>query len=475
MRSLFLKIFLWFWLAMALIGLALLGVGMTTTSEPLVPPQPALIREAMSEYSKGAIKALESGGPLALSNYFIGIESKTRVRLYLYDENLQELSKRNSSRTTNFAREVRNVAQQAVQSREVQVKIGFWSIIGAQPIRTRAGKRYVFAGSIPRALLSATRVPRSARILGVLAVLLTGGMVCYGLARYLASPVGTLRDATRRLAAGDLSTRVGPAMGRRRDELTDLGRDFDVMAERMESLIVRQRRLLGDISHELRSPLARLNLALGLARRYSGDEAKGALDRIERESERLNELIGQLLALVRMESGEMARQDEPVELRHLVQEIVEDANFEARDGNCAVRLQANEECWTLGTPEFLRSAIANVVQNGVRYTADGTSVEVHLYMVFDERGSPQAVITVRDHGPGVPDEALLDVFKPFYRVADARERQTGGTGLGLAITERAIRSHGGSVHAINAPGGGLQVELRLSASAGERFTGSVVS
>lgn len=463
MHSLFLKIFLWFWLAMALIGLILVGITFTTHAQPIIPSQPALISDALAGYSKGAVTTLEEKDKRALAAYLRQIERKTRVRLYLFDERLTELSGRATSRSNKIATEVKTLARQAVQSRETQVKIGVLSIIGAQPLRGRSGKRYVFAGAIPRAALTETYVPLSTRLLRVLAVLLTGGMVCYGLARYLASPVTTLRDATQRLAAGDLSTRVGPAMGRRRDELTDLGRDFDLMAERMESLIVRQRRLLGDISHELRSPLARLNLALGLARRYAGDEANGALDRIERESERLNELIGQLLSLVRLESGEMARQDGPIELQRLVREIAEDADFEARSRNCSVRVRTSSECWTLGTPEFLHSAISNVVQNAVRYTNEGTSVEISLYTGLDERGASQAVITVRDHGPGIPEDALNDVFKPFYRVADARDRQTGGTGLGLAITERAIRSHGGTIHATNAPDGGLMVEMRLSA------------
>jgi two-component system sensor histidine kinase CpxA len=464
-RSLFLKIFLWFWLAMALIGLALIGITMTTQSQPLIPPQPALISDALAGYSQHAVETLETKDKRALAIYLRSIERKTRVRLYLFNEHLTELSGRSTSRANNIATEVRNVAMLAAQSHETQVKIGMLSIIGAQPQRGRGGKRYVFAGAIPRALLTATYVPLSTRLLRVLAVLLTGGLVCYGLARYVAAPVSTLRDATRRLAAGDLATRVGPELGRRRDELTDLGRDFDLMAERMESLIVRQRRLLGDISHELRSPLARLNLALGLARRYAGDEAAGALDRIERESERMDELIGQLLSLVRLESGDMARHDEPVELQRMVQAIAEDADFEARGRNCSVRVVATTECWTLGTPEFLRSAISNVVQNAVRYSSDGTAIEIALSLGSDERGATQAIINVRDHGPGIPEAALQDVFKPFYRVADARDRQTGGTGLGLAITDRAVRSHGGSVQASNAPGHGLIVELRLPAQA----------
>jgi two-component system sensor histidine kinase CpxA len=226
-------------------------------------------------------------------------------------------------------------------------------------------------------------------------------------------------------------------------------------------MVKAQQRLLGDISHELRSPLARLGVALGLARQRSGTEANGALDRIERESDNLNEMIKQLLELTRLESGTDGRKRTEVDLAALVHDVVEDADFEARSVKRSVRIVKSESCTIDGVEELLRSAIENVVRNAVRFTPEGTAVEVALQK---QNGYVDhfAVISVRDRGKGVPEDALEKIFRPFYRAEDARDRQSGGgTGLGLAITERAVRMHGGSVEAVNLNGEGFSVEMRL--------------
>ncbi|HSB74446.1 MAG TPA: ATP-binding protein, partial [Terriglobales bacterium] len=219
-----------------------------------------------------------------------------------------------------------------------------------------------------------------------------------------------------------------------------------------------------DISHELRSPLARLNVALGLARQRAGEDSSKALDRIELEAERLNEMIGKLLTLARLESGETPAEHDPVHILELVREVVADADFEARSRDCGVQLIEAEDCSTLGNPGLLRSAFENVVRNAVRYTAPGSAVEIRLHCRSQNGGKALAVLTVRDHGPGVPDQEISNLFRPFYRLDAARERQTGGAGLGLAIAERAVRLHDGAITARNAEGGGLLVEIRLPAS-----------
>ncbi|HLM59148.1 MAG TPA: ATP-binding protein [Pyrinomonadaceae bacterium] len=224
-----------------------------------------------------------------------------------------------------------------------------------------------------------------------------------------------------------------------------------------------QRRLLRDISHELRSPLARLSVALDLARKRAGPEAASALSRIELESKRLNEMIGQLLTLSRWEAGAGPVRDAPLDLAALVREVAEDADFEARAQDRGVRLGECDACETSGAAMLLRSAFENVVRNAVRHAPSGTAVRVSL-VCRREGGAGRAVISVRDEGPGVPEEALSDIFRPFYRVDDARDRETGGTGLGLAITERAVRLHGGTVTAANIPGGGFLVEISLPLS-----------
>jgi len=270
-----------------------------------------------------------------------------------------------------------------------------------------------------------------------------------------------LQSAARQLGSGDLSTRVDSRLRQRQDEFGELGRDFDRMAERIEQLLRSQRRLLGDISHELRSPLARLLVALELARKKAGTEAGGALDRIERESDRMNELIGQLLRLTRLEADAALPEKRPVALQSLIQEVAEDADFEAQGQGreVGVTVPLCEPCSCLGSAEMLRSAIENIVRNAVHYTTEETSVEISL--LAPKTPSSMATITVRDHGSGVPEEAVDDLFRPFYRVDDARARQSGGIGLGLAITQRIVQLHQGEVHARNADEGGLLVEIRL--------------
>ena len=280
--------------------------------------------------------------------------------------------------------------------------------------------------------------------LRLLVILSTTGLVCYGLVRHLTTPIFQLRSATKRLAEGDLSARVAPDLGHRHDELGVLGRDFDQMAERLEALVTSQNRLIADISHELRSPLARVNVALELVRSTAGPEAEEDLDRIALETERLNTMIGQLLTLSRLESGEPLAEKTPVDLRNLIEGVTNDADFEARSHHRFVKVLHASDGQTRGSETLLRSAIENVVRNAVRYTKENSTVEISL-----DQSEGFALICVRDYGPGVPEEALPHLFQPFYRITDARERTGGGTGLGLSIAERAVRFHGGTIEASN--------------------------
>ncbi|MCA9612687.1 MAG: HAMP domain-containing protein, partial [Myxococcales bacterium] len=287
----------------------------------------------------------------------------------------------------------------------------------------------------------------------ILLIALVGGFVAYWLARYLSRPLRQLREATHRISAGDLDVRVRSQLAGATEEVSSLGDDFDRMTERIAGLLESQRRLLRDVSHELRSPLARLGVALELARKSA--EPGPHLDRIEREAGRLDELIGQILALSRLESDERGR--EPVELATLLETVVHDVDYEAKGSGREVTLVGAPEGTLHGRAEILRAAIENVVRNAVRFTPEGTAVEVSA-----SEDADGFVVRVRDHGPGVPEAELDAIFRPFYRVSTARERASGGTGVGLAITERATRLHGGSASARNAEGGGLEVTLRLA-------------
>ena len=368
------------------------------------------------------------------------------------------------------------LAQKALETQLLEFSSNGFAPLLARPVLTARGRKYVLVAEMPPRLPPPRWYDHG---LHLLIIILIGATFCYWLAKYLTSPVAKLRAATQELAGGNLAVRVTPALGKRRDELASLGADFDLMAEQIESLLKSQRRLLGDISHELRSPLARLNVALELARQRAGPEATSALERIQREAENLNEMIGQVLALTRVETGAGEFSKNEFDLARLVQEIADDADFEARSSNRSVRTTSYESCTISGTEELLRPAIENAVRNAVQYTATGTEIEIQLRVDLGpacgnqatEQGNLRdanpdksnrcAVITVRDHGAGVPDAALAEIFRPFYRVDYARDREAGGVGLGLAITERAIRLHRGTVTAANAADGGLVVTIIL--------------
>ena len=295
--------------------------------------------------------------------------------------------------------------------------------------------------------------------LPVIVAAIVSGLVCFLLAGYLTRPIRRLSNATHQFAAGNLSLRVAPTMGRRRDEVADLARDFDHMAARLQILIGSQNQLLSDVSHELRSPLARLQVALGLARQRQQHQTNAELDRIEHEAERLNELIGQLLSLTRLESNTRLAHSEPVDVAALLAEVAENADFEARAANRQVRTINTLSATIEANEPLLRSALENVVRNAVRYTDEDTSVDITLQ--HDPERPDWLLIQVRDHGPGVPDDMLTKLFEAFVRVGDARDRESGGYGLGLAIAERAIHLHGGVISASNEPNGGLNVRIRL--------------
>jgi two-component system sensor histidine kinase CpxA len=444
MRTLFFKIFGWFWAAMLFIILSVFLATWLT----LHPQTRGEMRNPFAVFGIEAARVYEREGQAGLAAHLAFLDQHFTYPTFLLDDQGNELSGHPVSD------EIKKVARRFESGTNLPPPREAGYV--ASSVEGPSGRRYVFVTEQPEpppGLFSAT--PQRLA-LQILVILLSAGLGCYLLARYLTAPIVQLREATRKLATGDLTARVGESFGRRRDEVTELAADFDRMAEQIESLLNLQRRLLGDISHELRSPLTRLNLALGVARRRAGEAAARAHDRIEREAERLNELIGQLLTLTELESGGQPIKHEPVKLAELIHNIAADAEFEARSLNRAVEVVAAPDCTMNGDEWLLRSAIENIVRNAIRHTAEGTAVEITLSCC------PTAItVGVRDHGPGVSEEALAQLFRPFYRVDDARDRQAGGTGLGLSISERAIRLHGGTVQACNAPGGGLIVDLRL--------------
>ena len=445
-RSLYLKIFIWFWLAMIIINVALFAIFAWTRPTPVRRSWRDLAQ--VGPNAQKAAEIYEQSGPAALTAALQSTEKSSGVSGTFFDETGKELSGRTAPPGAS------ELIARAAESRELEFNFAGRDTLVARPVVSSKGQRYTYVAHIPRPPFQLGWQTLGVRFLVVLVI---GGIFCYWLARYLTTPLLKLRTTTNQLAEGNLGARVATKLAKRRDEVGQLGRDFNIMAHRLESMVKAQQRLLGDISHELRSPLARLGVALGLARQRSGDEAQSALNRIEHESDNLNEMIRQLLTLTRLESGTDSRKRTDVDLAALVREVAEDADFEARSVNRAVQVVSSDNCSIDGVEELLRSAVENVVRNAVRFTAEGTAVEVAL-----RRQNGNAVISVRDRGNGVAEHALEKIFRPFYRAEDARDRQSGGgTGLGLAITERAVRMHGGSVQAANAANGGLSVEMRL--------------
>lgn len=445
MKSLFLKIFLSFWGAQALfIVLAIL------VTNAIRPPRRG-IENIGSQTLAELVNAYQAGGERAAAEAVENFQQAQHVRAYFFDETGKELSGRLAPPWIDDIR------------RSGQPHHHGWldSLLPNRFWRHRLdvdGHRYSLVFELPpgpRIFFGPHEIPG----LGIGIAVISSGLVCYLLAWSLTSPVSRLRQAAQRLAAGDLSARAGAAEGRR-DELGELMRDFDRMAERIESLMETQSRLLKDVSHELRSPLARLSVALGLARHRANPEVEGSLNRIELEADRLNLLIQRLLTISRLETGADNIHKSTVSLRDLVEHVARDAEFETPDHPCQVIAEDGNSYQVEGDPDLLRSAVENVVRNATHYTAQGTPVQIQLERAKTSQAN-EMVLRVLDSGPGVPANELENIFQPFYRLDDARNRRTGGAGLGLAIAKRAIRLHGGTVLASNRSEGGLAIEIRL--------------
>lgn len=455
--KLFFKIFLWFLATIALMVVVVMFITRTFQTDPMFSRWQRGARTQMSIYGGTAAQIFDANGEAGLKT-FLG-----RLR---DSETLREVDLLDSEGRIVFGdainmHEFNSVIERTKLSNVTEIDVTTTDgSLGATPVMFSDGSRNILLvrwapSRAPSLFFDSWR--GIARFVGLL---LTGIIFCYVLALYLTSPIRKLRQATQKLADGDLQTRVAQSVGRRRDELSDLARDFDVMAERIETLITSQQRLNRDISHELRSPLARLNVALEIAKQKSTPETMPIFERIEKESTRLNDMISRLLILAKLESGAEDVERVRLDFAEIVRDVAADADFEAQAKGKFVEVSAADSCPVLGSENLLRSAVENVLRNAVKYTADKTLVEVSL-----KANNGHAVLQISDHGGGVPEEELDNLFRPFYRVGEARERKTGGSGLGLAIAERAIKAHKGSISARNA-NGGLMIEIRLSTTQG---------
>jgi two-component system, OmpR family, sensor histidine kinase CpxA len=476
MRSTFTKIFLSFWLTEILIILCtfLFLSRQFEVNETVYTSLFAM----MDTNAHHSVDAWEAGGCAALNavpnTFSIEKPGPGDLPAILFDSSGKALCQQVD--TDIYAAGVSNIFKEGYLLGE-RHGVGYFQGIMVKDSRGQKFA-YIMRGTYPKEIYIPYREMAPRLLIG----LIVSVLVTFGITMVITRPIGSLREAARQLSAGNLRARAQWPKGRKNprssDELWGLVYDFNEMADRLETLVDAQMLLLRDVSHELRSPLARLSVALELAREEAQPGVSGAgmdeqLCRIERETGRLNTLIGQLLSLSHLESTTRLPDRQPIPLTALVSDMLPDMEYEAQRRHCGVsflqakRLSAESKPNTtgevLGSPELLGRAVENVIRNAIAYTAEGTSVEID---VFDETraGTKYRILQVKDHGPGVPEAALQSIFRPFYRLDMARQRSTGGYGVGLAITERAVRLHGGAVTARNAVEGGLIVEMRLPLS-----------
>jgi two-component system, OmpR family, sensor histidine kinase CpxA len=459
MRSLFFKIFVIFWIAQSLIfviSTALIVRHHFESPDVLFDG----LHSSLENDARRAVAAYESGGCAAVNS--LGSEIEQQIAL-------KDASGRDLCNPLGLPLPAASTQYPARITSDQAAHQFVWRV----PVTSPSGKSYIF-------LLSRPHVERPHSLLDDLVhfasptlpvAIVIGGLTTFVLVLLFTRPIAHLRKAARELAHGNLKARVNeparPSRFSSGDEFQALLRDFNHMAERLESLVGAQQLLLRDVSHELRSPLARLSVALELAREDGSAEIAAHLNRMERETEKLNQLIGQLLTLSSMEAIENVGRFEPVSLNQIVAQMIPDAQYEASQRQCSVVFHSEGECNVQGNRELLYRAIENVLRNAIQYTNPGTEVEIRVAAGKDAAGHAVSVVEVSDRGPGIPEAEIDAIFRPFYRVDRARSQETGGFGVGLAIAERTVKLHSGRVSGRNRPGGGAIIRMQFApASAG---------
>jgi two-component system sensor histidine kinase CpxA len=379
---------------------------------------------------EAAASAYETGGPQKLESVMRQHEAKADVRAYLFDQN------------------GRNLGGGADRATLLAVEPFYLRALARLQGRPVGAARIVPGASYPCAVVTSDVERRTFYGNRAIRLLTLFTVLYYGIAGYVALRMRRLKTAINSFGTGKLEIRLPSNSS---DPIRKLSEAFNQMASRVESLVDAHKRLCIDISHELRSPLTRLKLAIGLAR--SGTH--GAFEQIELEASRLNDLVDQLLDVARAEVDPTALRPENIDIESLLTEVVDECSIEARERGCELEVRLEDSGSVLGDPELLRRAVENPLRNAIRHSPAGSHVEIVC-----DGDADFVVISIRDRGPGVPDAALQEIFRPFYRVESDRDRNTGGSGLGLAIAERVVALHRGSVKAENATPG-LKIEIQL--------------
>jgi two-component system sensor histidine kinase CpxA len=451
---LFIKVFLWFWLTV----LALFAIFMASRMVGIrLIPSTDIVASFAPRVADEAAHAYESGGPQEFGLFAKGLVGKSGVELYLIDGYGKDVLSR------PIPADSLKIVRSARSDGHILSRYGLRSHSSSYKFTSPSGRPYVLlvrSGLQVGRFLDAT-AGGGLPFFGVVLLMVT--LFCLWLTHHIVAPIQGIQSAARKVAAGDLSVRAPVEISERHDELAALAADFDGMVERLSAFVRSQKDLLSTVSHELRSPLTRLIMSLALLRKQSPPESEELLQRMENDVERVDTLMAQLLTLSRLETGLSSDGRHIVDLSQLIQEVVADADFEARSSGKSVGLQAEGGIVVeKADQQALRSACENVIRNAIRFTAPGSEVEVTL-KTEEMSASPQAVLSVRDHGPGVPGELLQQIFRPFFRVREpsGNPRATNGTGLGLAIALEAIRQHRGTIIASNTDPIGLEVKIML--------------
>jgi signal transduction histidine kinase len=448
MHRLFLKIFFWYWLtAWGMIAIVLLGSRLTGMRQVSPPNMYATVAPILAEE---AVKAYESGGPEAFARFSQSNGHDNERQLFLLDGFYKDVLSR------PLSDDGLRVAH-AAKNGQLLVLRGH---IAAYKFVSPTGHPYILMLNLKSDLRQIVDAVLGEGLPFSISLILLVTLLCLGLAYHIASPIHSIQSTARKVAEGDLKARVPSSVSRRFDELAALAKDFDSMVNRLDSLIQTQKKLLNSVSHELRSPLARINVSLALLRNRFSADSDDLFQRLDRDVERIDLLMGQLLTLSRLEAGFSSGEREDVDLAQLVEEAAADGNFEAQALGKSVSLQITGSIIVRNAdPHALRSACENVIRNAVRFTRPGSDVRIVLE-VDRSTSEPLAFLSVRDHGPGVPEDSLQAIFQPFYRISGDAEA-TGGNGLGLAIASEAIRMHRGAIRAENLQPTGLEIIIQL--------------
>ena len=450
MRSLYWKIFISFWIASILIIMTTAWVISEVTRESSIPSHEKIV---MDSYVSAAVATFESGHDTALQHWLLHAQKNYHMTFFLMNS-----SGKIFSTNQPIPLNIQNLSQQFMQQQLDDGILKLDGLIVSHEIISTSGHAYRLIALTNQPIHHPIQIPWAIIIVRLSIAIFISGIICYWLSVYLTQPLRSLSIAAQSIATGRLNTRVGQFKGHQRDEIAELIREFDRMAEQLELMMHSKERLLQDISHELRSPLTRLQLAIGIGRKQTQYSAETAFQRMEDECLQLNTLIGEILKYSRLDAPTIPLHYSQINLTDLLHRVTNNANFEFGSNGHRVKLIIKDTCTVWIDEALIYGALENILRNALRYSPQQQLVTVYCSINHIKH---TINITINDHGPGVPDEQLAQIFNPFYRVDPSRDKFTGGHGLGLSIAQRAIARHHGVIIALNRKPHGLKIRIIL--------------